>query len=212
MTARRMLSPLADALAALARALAALKAPWYLFGAQAALLYGAARLTADVDITVMLGDRPTADLVRALEKAGFRLRVRDVGAFVAKTRVLPVLHPRSGMPIDIVLAGPGLEQAFFKRRRRRRIEGNNVPVASPEDIVVMKLLAGRAKDEDDVIAIIAAQRALGLAQIRETLGALERALDQKDLLPRFEVLLRRAVRAPSARLKRRAKRRVLRPS
>lgn len=193
-----MRSPLAEALAALGRALGTLRVRWYLFGAQAALLYGAARLTADVDVTVWLGKRETASLMRALERAGFRLRVRDAGGFVAKTRVLPFVHPRSGMPVDVVLAGPGLEELFFKRRRRRTIEGVPVFVASPEDIVVMKTLAGRGKDEDDAVAILAAQPRLNLRRIRATLGALECALDQSDLVPRFESCLARARRPTSA--------------
>jgi len=191
-----MRSPLAEALAALARALKKLDARWYLFGAQAALLYGAARLTADVDVTVQFGDRQTAELVDAFRKAGFQLRVRDIAAFVARTRVLPFVHSRSGMPIDIVLAGPGIEELFFSRRRRRIVEGVPVPVASPEDVVVMKVLAGRGKDEDDVIAILAAQRNLNIERVRKTLDALERALDQSDLSPRFEALRARARRRP----------------
>jgi len=63
--------------------------------------------------------------------------------FVATTRVPPFVHARSGMPVDIVLAGPGLEELFFKRRRRLTVEGVRVPVASPEDVAVMKVLAGR---------------------------------------------------------------------
>ena len=187
-----MRSPLARALAALARVLEKQGVRWYLFGAQAALLYGAARLTADVDVTVDLGDRATVELVRALERAGFRLRVRDVDDFVATTRVVPLLHPPSGMPIDVVLAGPGLEELFFKRRRRRMVDGVRVHVASPEDVIVMKVLAGRGKDEDDAVAILAAQRRLNLALNRRTLVSLEAALDQSDLGPRFEQLLTRA--------------------
>lgn len=171
--------------------------PWYLFGAQAALLYGAARLTADVDVTVDLGDRETLGLVRALERARFRLRVRNVGDFVATTRVVPLVHSPSGMPIDIVLAGPGLEELFFKRRRRRMVDGVRVPVASPEDVIVMKVLAGRGKDEDDTVAILAARSRLDLPLIRKTLAVLEAALDQGDLRPRFEQLLARA-RRPSS--------------
>ncbi|MGH8675633.1 MAG: DUF6036 family nucleotidyltransferase [Burkholderiales bacterium] len=197
-----MRSPLAEALAALGGVLKTLRLRWYLFGAQAALLYGASRLTADVDITVQLGDRETASLVHPLERAGFRLRVRDVGGFVARTRVLPFVHSRSGMPVDIVLAGPGLEELFFQRRRRRTIDGVPVFVASPEDVVVMKTLAGRGKDEDDVVAILAAQPRLNLKQIRATLGVLERALDQNDLAPRFENLLVRARRPSSSRRRR----------
>ncbi|MGQ0653607.1 MAG: DUF6036 family nucleotidyltransferase [Betaproteobacteria bacterium] len=187
-----MRSPLAEALAALGRALEGLGARWYLFGAQAALLYGAARLTADVDVTVMLGTRQNDELVRALEDAGFRLRIADARRFVAKTRVLPFLDPRSGMPIDVVLAGPGLEEVFLRRRRRRRIDGVPVFVASAEDVVVMKVLAGRGKDEDDVLAILAAQSRLDLRHVRKTLVALEAALGQADLRPSFESLLLRA--------------------
>jgi hypothetical protein len=193
-----MRSALAEALAALGRVLGRLRVRWYLFGAQAALLYGAARLTADIDVTVQIGERGTAGLARALEQAGFRLRVRDVADFVAKTRVLPFVHARSGMPVDIVLAGPGPEELFLKRRRRRQIEGVTVFVASPEDIVVMKMLAGRGKDEDDTLAILAARPRLKIARIRSTLDLLERALGQSDLRPRFEQLLARA-RPASAR-------------
>ena len=125
-----MPSPVAEALAALGRGLQELGVRWYLFGAQAALLYGAARLTADVDVTVMLGERPSAELVRALERAGLRLRVTDPGAFVKKTRVLPFLHPGSGMPVDVVLAGPGLEEIFLRRRRRQAPHG---PAPYPQD-------------------------------------------------------------------------------
>jgi hypothetical protein len=47
--------------------LRSLRVRWYLFGAQAALLYGASRLTADVDVTVQLGNRESKNLVRALQ-------------------------------------------------------------------------------------------------------------------------------------------------
>jgi hypothetical protein len=105
------------------------------------------------------------------------------------------------MPVDIVLAGPGPEELFLRRRRRRQIEGVTVFVASPEDIVVMKMLAGRGKDEDDTLAILATQTRLRIAGIRSTLGLLERALGQSDLRPRFEQLLARA-RPASARKRR----------
>lgn len=76
----------------------------------------------------------------------------------------------------------------------------------------MKVLAGRGKDEDDVLAIIAAQRNLKLARIRETLDALERALGQSDLSPRFETLLARVRGARSRRRTGRARPRSSRSS
>lgn len=49
-----MSSPIVKTLDALRRALDGLGAGWYLFGAQAALIHGSARLSADIDITVLL--------------------------------------------------------------------------------------------------------------------------------------------------------------
>lgn len=189
-----MSSPFADILAALASAFEHAGLRWYLFGAQAAIIYGAARLTADVDVTVQLDGAPSEALVSALHNAGFVVRVPDP-EFVAHTRVLPVTHVPSGIPADIVLAGPGIEELFLARARVFDVDGVRVPVACAEDIVVMKMLAGRAKDLDDMVAILAAHPDdLDLDLVRSTLRMLEEALDQSDLSPAFEQVLASARR------------------
>jgi hypothetical protein len=147
-------SKLGEALAAIASAMRDIRARWYVFGAQAAILHGIARATADIDVTVDLGRRPTRELVASLAVHGLRLRFADA-AFVRTTRVLPLVH-ESGVPVDVVLAGPGLEDLFFERVVHRRIGGVRVPVASAEDVIVMKTIAGRAKDLEDVRGILAA--------------------------------------------------------
>ncbi len=63
-------------------------------------------------------------------------------AFVERTRVLPLVHTRSRLPVDVVLAGPGLEELFFSRVEERNVGEVRVPVAAAEDIVAMKVLAG----------------------------------------------------------------------
>lgn len=186
-----MRSPFADLLAALKQALAGLGLDWYLFGAQAAGLYGAPRVTADVDVTVRLGSRAAEDLAAAVAAAGFDLRADDAD-FVEQTRVMPVVHRATGIPADLVIAGPGLEELFFERVRRTDFFGVEVPVAAPEDLVVMKILAGRAKDIEDVEAMLAAVDDIDLDLLRGTLAMLEEALGQSDLSPAFEQALARA--------------------
>lgn len=182
------MSALAETLESLGASFGELGVSWYVFGAQAAILHGVARATADIDVTVDLGEEPTEVLARSLGAHGFVLRVPD-DTFVAQTRVLPVTHS-SGVPVDVVLAGPGLEALFFDRVVFRTVGGVKVPVASAEDIIVMKVLAGRAKDLDDVRGIVSVKRAtLDIEQVRETLRLLEGALDQSDLLPIFEQIL-----------------------
>ena len=105
---------------------------WYLFGAQAAILHGAVRLTEDIDVTVDAGELPTTALVSALVEAGFALRVGDTDGFVDQTRVLPCWHAATRIPVDVVLAGPGLEEAFLDRSVVVSIETERVPVACAE--------------------------------------------------------------------------------
>jgi hypothetical protein len=184
----RARSPFAAALADLKVALAALRVDWYVFGAQAALIYGAARVTADVDVTVRLGKVTPARLAIALKRHGFGLRVDDP-AFVRTTRVLPVLHVRTAVPVDLVLAGPGLEDAFLERAIVHDLGGIAVPVACAEDLIVMKILAGRDKDLDDVAAIVAARGAgLNAKEVSSTLAMVEGALGQSDLVPTWKGL------------------------
>jgi hypothetical protein len=179
--------PVADLLAALQGALAVLGVRWFLFGAQAAILYGVARLSADVDVTVDLGTRSATDLVAALAGAGFDLRVPDSAGFVETTRVLPFVHRPSRMPLDVVLAGPGLEEQFFASVQDRLVGDTRVPVVGIEDLMAMKVLAGRPRDLDDVAAMARVHgNALDLDKIRVTLGLLERALDRRDLLSELE--------------------------
>jgi hypothetical protein len=98
-------SKLAETFEALSAAFEALPVRWYVFGAKAAILHGITRATADIDVTVDAGDRPTHAVADSLAGHGFTLRVADP-AFVEQTRVLPVVHA-VGVPVDVVLAGPG---------------------------------------------------------------------------------------------------------
>lgn len=187
-----MQSRFAELLAALAAALRKLGVGWYLFGAQAAILYGAERLTADVDVTIHLGDKSAGDLVTILERSGFRLRVEG-DDFIERTRVVPVVHEPTGIALDAVLAGPGIEELFLQRAVLRNYGGVPIPVARAEDVIAMKVLAGRPKDIDDIVAILRARVGdLDLDLVRSTLSLLEQALDQSDLMPLFEQALERA--------------------
>lgn len=173
----------AELLADLAVALAAVGVRWYVFGAQAALIWGRPRLTTDVDVTVECRV-PTRELVEALDKGGFSLRVDGTDAFIDATRVVPFEHRASGLALDVVLAGPGLEERFLERAVPVDIAGTVVPFISPEDLVVTKLLAGREKDIDDVRGVFAERgSALDVSRIRTTLELLEGALGQSDLTP-----------------------------
>jgi hypothetical protein len=179
-------SPVAELLADLARAFDASKIRWYLFGAQAAIVYGVPRLTADVDVTVEAPPGPTDAWVTKVEQHGFHRRVTDP-AFIERTRVVPLIHSATGLPVDIVLAGPGLEEEFLRRAVEQSIDDVTVPVVELADLVSLKILAGRPKDLDDVVTLLGiAGTKLDEARVRSVLGMLEQALGQSDLLTSFD--------------------------
>ncbi|MEX2354226.1 MAG: nucleotidyltransferase [Gammaproteobacteria bacterium] len=187
-----MRSPLAKLFADLDTALSAVSSRWYVFDAQAAIIHGAARLTADVDITLLYAGDDHTDLLKILQDNAFSPRTTDPLTLIEQSRVLPVLHTPSGMPVDIVFGGPGLEEEFLQRADKVDIDGVQVPVASAEDTIVMKILAGRAKDIEDASAVVAAQaNKLDMHRVRSVLGMLEKVLDRSDLLPVLDDILHR---------------------
>ena len=66
---------------------------------------------------------------------------------------------------------------------------------APEDLVAVKILAGRPQDLKDVAAVLRARSGeIDLGLVRSTLAALEAALDRRDLLPELERILARVRR------------------
>lgn len=160
---------------------------WYVFGAQASVYYGRPRMTADVDVTVSVRGDQVAGLVRAMKDAGFAPRVDDVDAFVARARVIPFLHLRTRMPLDLVLAADEYEAQFLKRARRVDVGGVRIPMISPEDLIVTKVIAGRPHDLEDVKGVVdAVGRKLDRSRIRSLLREIEAILEDADLIGAFE--------------------------
>ncbi len=68
---------------------------------------------------------------------------------MARWTVLPFVHRASGMPVDVVLAGPGIEELFLERAEQHSVGNARLSVAKMEDVVAMKILAGRPKYIED---------------------------------------------------------------
>ncbi len=198
-----MSTDVSRALADLARAFDALGRRWYVFGAQAVAAAGVPRFTADIDVTVEATPRELNALLSALATRGFT--PRDVGglrAFVTATRVVPVAH-RSGFPVDVVLAGPGLEEEMLARARTRRIGRLQIPFIDTADLVVLKVLAGRGKDLEDVRALLrVGPPELRASVARARLATLAAVLEDVRLLETFDALVAETATArPTAKKK-----------
>ncbi|MBX3233687.1 MAG: nucleotidyltransferase [Labilithrix sp.] len=160
---------------------------WYLFGAQAAIAYGVARFKDDIDVMVDPGSLPLSRIRAALEARGFVV-------MNAAANIFRVKHARRGVLVDVVVSRPSVDEVFYARLVRRKLGGVFVPVAAPEDIIALKLLAARDKDTDDVKVMLQVNRSIRLSRTREVLGLLEESLAISDLSSAFERILKAARR------------------
>lgn len=185
----------AEYLAAIQRALSVLDVRWYVFGAQAVIFAGAVRTTADIDITVE--EVPVEKLVKALKKAGFVLRtgIEDLDELIEHHRILPMEHRTSGMQLDVVRAGPGPEQQMLTRVMMRKLGRTQIPFIDTNDLLVLKTLAGREKDLEDVRALLRGKSAeIEVEVVRARLDELGALIDDSTLRELFDDQVRAARR------------------
>ena len=164
---------------------------YFLFGAQAVVVHGIPRLTADIDVSVDLGGNTPAELLAALATEGIVPRAIDFDALVKTARLWPLVHASTRTPIDLVLIGDGIDRVFLGRAQLIDIAGTRVPVLSVEDLIATKVITTRRKDRDDVLGLLSTQGdRLDFERVRTVLRDLDATLDEPRALRRFEALVR----------------------
>jgi hypothetical protein len=88
----------------------------------------------------------------------------------------------------LALALSGFEQQAIARAKQLELAGCLVPVATAEDLIIMKSFAGRPRDDDDVRGIIVAQgERLDWQYCEQTAAKLGESVDI-DILSRIREL------------------------
>jgi hypothetical protein len=144
-------------------------------------------MTADVDVTVLPGKIPVRQILEALEAEQIHARFALDAAFIDESRVLPMVHA-SGMPVDVVIGAPGLDEYFHDRAEMLEVAGVTVHVPRREDLICMKLLAGRPQDMQDAEAMARADT-VNLDEIRDFVSGMADALADCSIRSRLETLL-----------------------
>ena len=160
--------------------------PYMIIGGQAVLVYGEPRLTRDVDVTLGVDVDRLEDVLGCVRTMGLRPLV-DPERFTRETMVLPCEDPTTGIRVDLVFSFSPYEQVALSRVRAVRVGDTDVKFASPEDLVVHKLVAGRPRDLEDVAGVLGKMPDLDLTYVRDWLGQFE-AMLERPLLATFERL------------------------
>ena len=153
------------------------------------LLYGEPRLTRDIDVTLGAGTDRLRDVLVALGEIPLRPLPEDPSDFVERTMVLPALHDATGVRVDLVFSFTPYEQEAIARARAVTLGGEKVRFASPEDVIIHKVFAGRPRDLEDVASIVRNQADLDRAYIRRWLQEFDASGDEPVFLRRFLTII-----------------------
>ncbi len=152
-----MHEPLQQTLFDAAKFLDAERVPYALIGGLAVSLRGQPRMTADVDLVILADVSRCLELAQGLEATNFKPLFDGVAEVIQKAFIFPLRHRTTSVKVDLALGLSGFEQQIVSRAKRLSLAGNEIAVATAEDLLMMKLLAGRPQDEQDIQGLIIAQ-------------------------------------------------------
>jgi hypothetical protein len=126
-----------------AREFDALRVPYLVGGSVASGLHGEPRLTQDVDIAAVMREEHVEPLIEAL-KGPFYVDDYLMRSAIRRRGIFNVIHIRSANKVDVHVLDPNaFQQSQLDRARRMKLREDDdelVPVTTPEDIVLQKLL------------------------------------------------------------------------
>lgn len=188
------LAPLISALADVVALLTSQNVQGVVIGGVASSLLGRARATRDIDAVLWLDEKDWAAFLDAATRGAFRPRISDPLEFARRSRVLLLRHEASGIDIDLALGALPFDLEAIQRATARDLAGIRVPLPTPEDLVVMKAVAHRPRDDADIEGLLQANPKLDLRRVRRLLKDFSTALDQPEIAADFDRLVKRARR------------------
>ncbi len=133
--------------------------PFAVIGGLAVSLRGQPRMTVDVDLVALTDPEQALRLVRDLASTPFTPLFAGVEEVVQRSFILPLRHRSTGIRVDVAIGMSGFERDAVGRATPVTIGDRGIPVVAVEDLLVMKALAGRPQDDQDIRGLVAAQEA-----------------------------------------------------
>ena len=168
----------------IAQSLNSHKIPYMIIRGQAALIYREPRFTNDIDIILGIDIDSINIILQICEDYNFTILVENPLEFTSQTMILPAYDEKSKMRIDFIFSTTKYEREAITRANIINIDNCEIAFCSLEDLIILKLFAGRAIDIEDVKSIIRRNPNYNYDLVYNTLKDLGDATDT-DLLQRL---------------------------
>ncbi len=140
--------------------------PYTIIGGLSVSIVSQPRPTIDVDLVVWLDPESWPAFLESAKQYGIQARSEDALEFARQRRVLLLQHRESGIGIDVSFGALPFEDEMIKRSRIVSLGNVTFRVATPEDLIIMKMIAHREKDLRDIENIVRVCPRLDFDRIR----------------------------------------------
>ena len=157
-------SPLVSLLKRTTNAFEAAGFRYALIGAMARNAWARPRATIDVDLTIAVPTDRVSQLRSLLDDLGLDVRreLADRGGGLVPELLLLVDRKNADLRLDLLIACTPFEEDVLTRRIQVSLLGMHLWVASVEDVLVYKLVAGRSRDYADAEEVARTRITLGV--------------------------------------------------
>lgn len=150
-------------------------------GGIAVIAHGVQRMTTDID-AVIRGDAVAVHAaIKALKRHQIAPRITDAEAFAATNLVLLMRHRPTEVDLDLSLGWTAFEHEALAARAATRFGKVSAPMASVDDLVVFKAIAGRPRDIDDAVTLLTLYPHIDLSRVRARVRTLALAAEAPEL-------------------------------
>lgn len=166
-----------------------LSIPYTTIGGIAVSMLSEPRFTRDID-TVIWIDRDYWDsFIKQAANHGFEPRNQNPVDFAQLHRIFLLSHRKTAITVDISLGALPFEKEMINRSNIA-IQGKlKLRIPTPEDLIIMKILAGRPKDLIDIGSLLKIHRNLDIARIRFWVKEFAATLEMPEINENLEKML-----------------------
>jgi len=114
---------------------------YFITGSIASMFYGEPRFTNDIDVVADIKIEHIRGLIKLFPEDKFFIDENAIRDAIINRHQFNIIHPDSGLKIDIVISkGDEFDKSRFGRLKRSSpIEETPANLASPEDVIIMKM-------------------------------------------------------------------------
>lgn len=164
--------------------------PYAVMGGWAVRAHGLPRPTYDVDVTVAIDRDKLPTLFARIDALGYDVGDQDLGGWLDSVADMPLFKASTfvdgrTLVADIFIAENEFQESIIARRQRGSIDGVSTWLVTPEDLILLKLVADRVRDRADVLDVLTMNPKLDDAYLNlwaTRLGVTDRLATARDEL------------------------------